>query len=112
MRARGPANQFPCVGDCGRQAEDWSQKHGTTGDDPEHHEPRCRKCHKTYDAEHVARGEHVNTALLSEARVRGIRASVGATQDELVERIEKAGADLVITDQNIDTRTPISTLLS
>lgn len=82
-RARGKASEYSCADGCGNQAQDWSQTHGTTGDEPEHYEPRCRKCHKTYDIANVARGDRVNTSILTEASVRAIRASVGATQAEL-----------------------------
>lgn len=84
-RKRGPASQFPCVNGCGREAQDWSQIHGTTGEDPAHYEPRCRSCHVKYDKENPARGEAHGSAKLTEAKVRGIYVSVGATQRELAE---------------------------
>lgn len=46
--AKGSAAARKCVG-CGGQALDWSQKHGTTGSEPGHYQPRCRVCHRRYD---------------------------------------------------------------
>lgn len=83
-RVRGSAVDYACAG-CGQPAEDWSQVHGTTGNDPEHYVPRCKKCHARYDAEKFRRGEDHHNAKLSEARVRGIWASAGATLSELAE---------------------------
>lgn len=49
LLARGKASKHECV-DCGRQALDWSQTHGTDGTNlHEHFRPRCRSCHKKYD---------------------------------------------------------------
>jgi hypothetical protein len=46
---RGPASNHTCT-DCGGQARDWSQVHGTSGQDLEaDYVPRCRKCHIAYD---------------------------------------------------------------
>lgn len=83
-RARGSASDQTCV-DCGQAAAEWSQIQGTTGQEPEHYEPRCEGCHTAYDTESHMRGEDSPNAQLSEARVRGIKASVGATQRELAE---------------------------
>jgi hypothetical protein len=81
--ARGPASQFPCADECGVQAQDWSQTHGTSGEDPEHYAPRCIKCHRAYDTDSTPRGEaHVN-AKLTEARVRAIRASANVSVNRL-----------------------------
>ena len=82
--ARGSASQFPCVDGCGRLAVEWSQIHGTDGLDVDaHYEPRCKLCHSRYDADSRPRGESQGLAVLTEARVRGIRASVGANVSEL-----------------------------
>lgn len=45
--ARGQARHYRCT--CGRQAAQWSQTHGTTGEDPAHYVPRCVPCHVRYD---------------------------------------------------------------
>ena len=71
-RARGKARDQLCV-DCAGPAADWSQIHGTSGQDPAHYQPRCRACHLTFD--------HRNK--LTAAQVRGIRASVEASHLEL-----------------------------
>lgn len=79
---RGTASAHTCT-DCGQPAHEWSQVHGTDGLDIfEHYVPRCRSCHRTHDC---SRGEQHYNAKLTEARVRGIRASVGATYQELAE---------------------------
>ena len=76
QRDRGPATDQTCM-DCGQAAREWSQIHGTDGQDPfKHYVPRCRKCHDVYDAESKPHGEQVYNAQLTEAHVRGIRASV------------------------------------
>jgi hypothetical protein len=84
LKARGRASEQPCV-DCDGQARHWSQKHGTTGQDPYDYEPRCVTCHygtAGYDDEARARGEAHSNAKLTEEQVRGIRTST-ATQREL-----------------------------
>jgi hypothetical protein len=57
----GSASIYKCV-DCGSQASDWSQKHGTRGDNsPESFEPRCHDCHVSYDYEiYRARADQLN----------------------------------------------------
>jgi len=82
-RARGKASGHLCVS-CGHQAETWSQIHGTSGLDPAEYEPRCWSCHNIYDHPDQ-RGEAHPAAKLTEARARGIRASVGATDEEMAE---------------------------
>jgi NAD-dependent SIR2 family protein deacetylase len=47
-RARGKAREHKCV-DCGEQADEWSQIHGTDYRDINNYEPRCYSCHKYYD---------------------------------------------------------------
>jgi len=47
-KVRGTANRHLCI-DCGEQARDWSQIHGTSGDLADHYQPRCRSCHMKYD---------------------------------------------------------------
>lgn len=81
-RARGKASEYGCVDDCGRQAEDWSQIHGTDGTDPEHYEPRCRTCHVAYDGR---LGAGNGNAKLSAAQRLAVQLSVGATQQELAD---------------------------
>ncbi len=49
-KERGPAYRHNCV-DCGKQAIEWSQIHGSDGWDPDNFEPRCIPCHRTYDAD-------------------------------------------------------------
>jgi hypothetical protein len=44
----GSAKDQRCF-DCGKQACDWSQAHGTTGLDEDDYFPLCRSCHVTYD---------------------------------------------------------------
>jgi len=83
-KARGRAREQACV-DCGKQARHWSQKHGTTGQDPDDYEPRCVTCHygvAGYDDEARARGEAHANAKLTEDQVQEIRMST-ATQREL-----------------------------
>lgn len=48
-RARGPANQHPCVQQCGRKASDWAHTHDTDPADPQNYQPMCRACHVRYD---------------------------------------------------------------
>ena len=83
--ARGKASTYFCVDGCGRRAHDWSQIHGTDPANPASYAPRCRKCHHAYDIALRARGEGITSSKLTEAQVRGIRASVGAAQYELAE---------------------------
>jgi Pretoxin HINT domain len=68
--SRGPASAHPCI-DCGKQACDWSQIHGTDGLDLEkHYVPRCRVCHQIYDGHpFVTNGDEVvRTAYLHTER--------------------------------------------
>lgn len=65
--AKGRAAEYPCVDDCGEQAEEWSLNEDSeelliqaTGRDAgmkfsmniDDYEPRCRSCHKKYDSKH------------------------------------------------------------
>jgi len=84
FKARGRAREQACV-DCGAQARHWSQKHGTTGQDPYDYEPRCIMCHygtDGYDYEARSRGEAHAHSKLTEEQVREIRVST-APQLEL-----------------------------
>lgn len=84
FEARGRAGGQVCV-DCGGQARHWSQKHGTTGHDPDDYEPRCVMCHygdAGYDDAARSRGEDHGNSKLTEEQVREIRKST-ATQREL-----------------------------
>jgi hypothetical protein len=75
---KGSACQYGCV-DCGAPANDWSQIHGTTGADPEHYEPRCRKCHALYDLDtRFLRGERNPRSKLTEAQRLSIHAATTA----------------------------------
>ena len=48
-RLRGKATEHTCV-DCGKQAHEWSSVRDTDGSDPhDHFQPRCYRCHKSYD---------------------------------------------------------------
>ena len=76
---RGNAASHPCV-DCGNPAYDWSQIHGTKGEEPEHYAARCRPCHRLYDE---SAGESHCRARLTEAQVREIHANPMATHAEL-----------------------------
>lgn len=80
-KARGPAADQVCA-DCGKQAREWSQIHGTDGTAPEDYEPRCSLCHATYDGHF---GEGNGSAVLTAAQVREIYASVGVTHQELAD---------------------------
>jgi hypothetical protein len=82
--ARGKAPGHACA-DCGGQAAQWSQVHGTTGQEPGHYRPLCRTCHRAYDAASLARGERHGSARLAEAQVREILWS-RASQRELAAR--------------------------
>ncbi len=48
-RERGKARDYKCAQDCGRQAMQWAQTHGTDGKSPEDYRPLCRSCHAKYD---------------------------------------------------------------
>lgn len=62
LSVRGPASAHPCA-DCGGPAEQWSYRNwcesemqGMNGGSicsycphPEHYDPRCRSCHRTFD---------------------------------------------------------------
>lgn len=47
-RARGKANTFTCIDNCGRQAAHWSNLTGNYGDIDDY-EPRCVSCHVLFD---------------------------------------------------------------
>lgn len=70
-RALGKASGYPCA-DCGHQAFEWSQVHGTTGQELGHYQPRCHPCHTAYDAPMRSHGERSPAAKLTEAVVRQI----------------------------------------
>lgn len=57
---RGSAKMHSCIDGCGRQAIDWSYDHECPRElyspagwpfspDPDHYQPRCRKCHNVFD---------------------------------------------------------------
>lgn len=68
-RSRGTAKQHQCV-DCGTQAQHWSYNHtdprervaehlGPYGLSGEHYSPRCVRCHKRFDLDHInPQGDH------------------------------------------------------
>jgi polyferredoxin len=82
LKARGKAGDQACA-DCGQQAREWSQVHGTSGDDPEHYEPRCARCHHAYDGAQAKPGSRHHNAKLTEAQVLEMRASTGLTRKQL-----------------------------
>lgn len=45
---KGKASEYKCV-DCGKQAEDWSNKDHSYKRELEDYSPRCKKCHIIYD---------------------------------------------------------------
>lgn len=47
-KQRGVAKSHLCV-ECGKQARDWAQTHGTTGLEVAHYRPMCHSCHFRYD---------------------------------------------------------------
>ena len=47
-KLRGKASDQKCI-DCGSNARDWSQIHGSDPLVVTNYEPRCRKCHTVYD---------------------------------------------------------------
>lgn len=48
-KERGPARNLNCI-DCGKQDCVWTYKHETDPYDIYNYDPRCVKCHNTYDA--------------------------------------------------------------
>jgi hypothetical protein len=66
----GPASSHPCA-DCGEPAEDWSTVNPSSGDVRARFQPRCRKCHRSYDG---AVGEGNPRATLTDEKVRELRA--------------------------------------
>jgi predicted RNA-binding Zn-ribbon protein involved in translation (DUF1610 family) len=69
-KARGPASNYACV-DCGGAAEDWSTADSSSDDVWVRFQPRCRKCHRSYDG---AFGEGHPRAKLTAEKVRQLRA--------------------------------------
>jgi hypothetical protein len=69
-KARGPASRYACV-DCGEPAEDWSTVNPAIDDVRVRFQPRCRKCHRSYDG---AVGEGNPRAKLTDEKVRQLRA--------------------------------------
>lgn len=66
--ARGPAKVHPCA-DCGAPARDWSLIHGRDGRDPADYEPRCRRCHITYDKSKAVQGQRADARA---SRYKGV----------------------------------------
>ena len=48
VRLRGKASEYYCI-DCGGDAQEWAQIHGTDGESAKDYEPRCCSCHQKYD---------------------------------------------------------------
>ncbi len=48
-RERGKAREYLCAQNCGRQATQWAQTHGTDGTSSGDYRPLCRSCHAKYD---------------------------------------------------------------
>jgi predicted nucleic acid-binding Zn ribbon protein len=69
-KARGPASGYPCV-DCGQPAQDWSTVNPASNDVRIRFQPRCRKCHRSYDG---GVGEGNPRAKLTTRKVRQLRA--------------------------------------
>lgn len=78
-RVRAKAIEHPCI-DCSKAAAHWSQIHGTTGQEPEHYEPRCVPCHRTYDG--VPHGEHHGMSKVTEDAVREMRRLFDSERDK------------------------------
>jgi len=70
QKARGPASDYACV-DCGGRAADWSTVNPSSDDVQIRFQPRCRKCHRSYDG---AIGQGNPRAILTDAKVRLLRA--------------------------------------
>jgi len=69
-KARGPASGYPCA-DCGNPAQDWSTADPSSTDLHARFQPRCRRCHRSYDG---AVGEGNPRAKLTSGQVRQLRA--------------------------------------
>jgi hypothetical protein len=69
-KARGPASGYACV-DCGEPAEDWSTVNPSSDDVRVRFQPRCRKCHRSYDG---GIGEGNPRAKLTNGTVSELRA--------------------------------------
>jgi hypothetical protein len=69
-KARGPASAYDCV-DCGLPAQDWSTVNPRSNDVRVRFQPRCRKCHRSYDG---GVGEGNPRAKLTIPKVRQLRA--------------------------------------
>jgi hypothetical protein len=69
-KARGPASGYACA-DCGGPAQDWSTVNSRSDDVQARFQPRCRKCHRSYDG---AAGEGHPRAKLTDDKVRQLRA--------------------------------------
>jgi hypothetical protein len=80
-KARGPASGYACA-DCGGPAQDWSTVNSRSDDVQARFQPRCRKCHRSYDG---AAGEGHPRAKLTDDKVRQLRArrADGATYRQL-----------------------------
>jgi hypothetical protein len=68
-KARGPASGYACA-DCGGPAQDWSTVNPRSDDVQARFQPRCRKCHRSYDG---AVGEGSPRAKLTDDKVRRLR---------------------------------------
>ena len=80
-KARGPATRYACV-DCGQPAQDWSTDNPASNDVRVRFQPRCRKCHRSFDGG-VGKGNP--RAKLTIRKVRKLRArrAAGLTYREL-----------------------------
>jgi hypothetical protein len=83
FKAYGKASLYLCV-DCDKRAQDWSRIHGTTGEDADDYDPRCKKCHHSYDkAIHdAATARGYETRWTPEARAKA-SADMAAIRDKL-----------------------------
>ena len=84
-RTRGLAAEQVCA-DCGNQANEWSQIHGTDGEDVMHYVPRCYSCHKVYDQTNV--GRRLSSQTIEKLRAANIRRK---HTPETIEKIREGG---------------------
>lgn len=110
---RGSANLTgPCI-DCGALNSEWSQKHGTSGEDAySDYEPRCRKCHLRYDnpkaSERRVRGRVEYQYQLSWSDVEEIRklALAGGSHRSIAERfrISRSHVTNIVNERTRSTK--------
>ncbi len=85
-KARGSASGYACV-DCGQPAQEWSTVNPASKDVRNYDsQPRCRKCHRSYDGGTAAKG-HPRAKLTSRESkaVCGARRADGLTYQQLAD---------------------------